>query len=248
MGHTILFNSCLNATQKNCGRANLAFDFIILVYTKTSKMSTHYYLSAKLWQTGVAHICQQDPQLATIIRQYPGRLHPHNRPFETLLRAIIGQQISVVAANKLWKKLSTDVLITPAALLALPISILRQYGLSHAKAACIHQAAAYCQSISAPDYFKTHPVSRIKAELLAIKGIGPWTVDMFLIFHVNHANIIPLGDIGLLHAVKSVYALALSQRDLSHWIQAHAARYWHPFGTIATWYLWRTIDPEIIIY
>ena len=204
------------------------------------------------WKRGVSHLCEVDSVLKQLIHQYEGdRLIPtHRNPLETLVRAIVGQQISVVAADKIWQRLQAGLTrIDPKIILTFTVSALRQYGLSRSKATYIINVAHYfhTHSVTASDFDRMTPED-VMRQLSNIKGIGPWTIEMFMIFYLGYPDILPITDLGVLNAIKIRYEEAPVERsELMPWIEKHSQK-WRPYRTIATWYLWRSIDAEVVAY
>jgi DNA-3-methyladenine glycosylase II len=211
--------------------------------------NTRIILSQSAWKSGVSVLGHADPVLRAIIQRYPNeRMHTHPNALKTLLRAIIGQQISIAAASAIWRAIESQAgPITPANLQPMAYAKWRDYGLSDAKAKTVARVLAYTDG-RADTYFHQTPYATIESELLAIKGIGPWTVAMFQIFHLGHSNVLPLTDLGLLNAVRTDYPLAKhTHADVRTWLHAHACC-WEPYCTLAVWYLWRSIDPHVVVY
>jgi DNA-3-methyladenine glycosylase II len=204
------------------------------------------------WQAGVSYLCDIDPVLKQLIYQYGAeRLIPtHRNPLETLVRAIVGQQISVLAADKIWQRFQAGLgRIDPEIILMFTDSDLRQYGLSRSKAMYIINVAHYFQmhAITASDFDHMTP-DAVMRQLGQIKGVGPWTIEMFMIFYIGYPDILPLTDLGVLNAIKIQYADAPPERsELMCWIEQQSEK-WRPYRTIATWYLWRSIDSEVVAY
>lgn len=185
--------------------------------------------------------------LAGLIRAHPdGMLRSRGRAFETLLRAIVGQQISVKAADAVWAKLRAATPITPGAIAALGIEDLRALGLSRMKAGyAVDLAAHFLGGKIRPRRWALMDDEAIIRELVDVRGIGRWTAEMFLIFHLLRPDVWPVDDLGLLKA------LSLHYRG-GEPVGAKEARAmgeaWRPWRTVATWYLWRSLDPVVVEY
>ena len=205
----------------------------------------------KKWNLGCSQLSDVDPILKKIIESYPkNRMVTHRNALETLIRSIIGQQISIKAAESIWKKVCRHITIVSTEQFApLSVATLTSFGLSKPKAIYIKNVVTYFQkSVSHSNYFLLKDKKTIETELLSIKGIGQWTVDMFMIFHRCYSDILPITDIGLLNAIKTQYRLEQSnKKDLQNHI-LELSQHWKPFRTIATWYLWRTIDSKLVVY
>lgn len=165
----------------------------------------------------------------------------------TVCRAIIGQQISMQAAESIWQKFEkTCAPLEPQRISRKRISTLTACGLSQQKALCIKELAVFFtrEKINA-NYWKKIDEQEIKNRLCSIKGIGKWTFEMFAIFYLRHPDILPLNDLGLLKAVQKEYGYTtLPSKDQLALLEKR----WHPWCTVATWYLWRSVDPEPVTY
>ena len=167
--------------------------------------------------------------------------------FVTLARSIVGQQISVKAAQTVWDRfaaLPRD--ITPANVLRLKVDDMRGAGLSARKVEYLVDLALHF------DNGALHVASwedmgdeDIIAELVAIRGIGRWTAEMFLIFHMMRPNVLPLDDVGLINGISQNYFSgdAVSRSDARE-----VAVAWAPYCSVATWYIWRSLDPLPVAY
>lgn len=189
------------------------------------------------WQKALTHL-NKDKVLKSIIKSYKGEsLTRRNTPFLTLARAITGQQISVKAADSVWKKLLLILPeITPEAITQASIETLRSAGLSERKAQYMKALAVFDPDRLNYDAMSDEEV--IKA-LTSINGIGSWTAEMFLIFCLLRPNVFPIKDIGVQKAIKKHYG---------HDDYLKASETWHPYRTVATWYLWRSLDPVPVKY
>jgi len=204
-------------------------------------------LKPPYWDTAVAHLMRGDRVLRKIIPRYP-RLHLRSRgePFATLARAIVGQQISVKAADAVWSRLQaavgTD--LTPQRVLALERETLRSVGLSQRKSEYVLDLAAHFNEHRVhPELWPDMEDEAIIAELTAIRGIGRWTAEMFLIFNLRRPNVLPLDDLGLMKAISLHY---FSGEPVSRFEAREVAQAWQPWSTVATWYLWRSLDPVAV--
>ncbi len=199
------------------------------------------------WDEATACLSRCDAVMAGLIARYPERLRRQGDSFRTLVRAIVGQQISIKAADSVWGRLEALLgRVTPAALLAQDEAALRQAGLSRPKIRYLRQLARYYLDQDITDvYWQSRPLTDIRRELLQLTGIGPWTVEMFAIFHLHEPDVFSPGDIGLQKAVGRLYfgKPVLPRDEL-----AAFSRRWQPFRTVAAWYLWRHLDSEPVIY
>lgn len=201
------------------------------------------------WNEAKKYLTKADPMMAKLITQYPEPpLRSHGKPLVTLCKAIIGQQISVAAADAVYARFKGlySNRITANKILESSEEELRSVGLSRQKVLYLKNIAKHFKSNKiTPKYFKTKNTDEIYKELLAIKGIGKWTAEMFGIFYLLDSNLLPLGDIGLIRAVQNHYN---NEQKLTKEAVATIAQKWTPYRTVATWYLWRSIDPDPVQY
>lgn len=202
----------------------------------------------KYWQKAVDYLSQKDKKMAKIIAASPGKiLGSLGQPYFTLARAIIGQQISVKAADSIWARFEDSLgTIEAKNVLKKDDEELRALGLSRQKVLYLKNIASYfIEKKITKEYFSKTDPEIIAKELLAIKGVGKWTVQMFQFFYMLEPDILPLTDLGLIRAVQNHYANGekLSQEDI-----IKISDKWKPYRTVATWYLWRTIDPNVVAY
>jgi DNA-3-methyladenine glycosylase II len=200
------------------------------------------------WGRAVNELSAADPVLAGVIEASRSEgLRRRNDPFTMLARAIIGQQISVKAADSIWQRFA-DLCggISPDRVLAVGEARLREGGLTRQKAAyLVHLAeAARDGRLDAPNWRRLSDEAIIE-ELVVLKGIGRWTAEMFLIFHMQRPDVLPLGDLGLRRAINLRYA---EGRTLELDAINSLATSWRPWRTVATWYLWRSLDPIPVEY
>ena len=197
-------------------------------------------LDAANWSLGCGHLSGADPVMARLIAAYGDeRLEAHGDVFATLARAVTGQQISVLAAERIWQRV-LDRLgeATVAAVLAGGPEALVACGLTRRKAASLVAIAADIEAGAAL------PASR--EALLALPGVGPWTADMVAMFALGAPDILPLADIALQRAVAERYGIARERLDAAG--LAGLAERWRPWRSIAVWYLWRDLDPLPVHY
>ena len=183
-----------------------------------------------------------DPHLAPLLtRVGPCSLKPDPNGFGVLVRAVISQLISTSAARTISTRLAEALgkrKVTPEAILALPEETIRAAGLSRTKTHAIRDLASRITSGVLPmARLKKLPDEEVSAHLTAVRGIGPWTAHMFLIFGLGRPDVFPVGDMGLRAAVQEHYGLA----ELPGSAELHErAEAWRPFRSIATWYMWRS--------
>ena len=208
----------------------------------TKKTKPPYY-----WYRAKKFLSKKDKKLAKIINKYDGYLVSRNDPFYSLCRSIIGQQISVKAADSIWLKFEKIIKkIKPINLMKLSNAKLASIGLSR-------QKILYLKIIAKEFLNKTLDIKILQKmsddeaikSLVRIKGIGIWTAQMFLIFNLNRSNIFPFSDIGLIKAISKNYKkeYPLKKDELDYFKNK-----WHPYSTVATWYMWRSIDPVPVAY
>jgi DNA-3-methyladenine glycosylase II len=186
--------------------------------------------------------------LASIIRAHPRiSLCRRGEPFLTLARAIVGQQISVKASQSIWERLcavAPD--MTPQQVLALERGILRGCGLSGRKAEYVLDLARHFASGAVdPSRWPFMDDEALIAELVKVRGIGRWTAEMFLIFNLLRPDVFPLDDLGLRRALSVHYGAG---RKVSLARMRKLGARWSPWRSVATWYLWRSLDPVPVEY
>ena len=207
------------------------------------------------WPRARRALAAADPVLARIIRRHPRvALVSRGDPFSTLARSVVGQQISVKAADAVWSRLQAACPeLSPRAVLRRRATTLRRCGLSERKAEYLRDLAAhFADGRVDPASFATMDDEAIIARLTDIRGIGRWTAEMFLIFNLLRPNVRPLDDLGLLKAISLHYLDGIPTRDLlaregREQVRRLAAT-WQPWSSVATWYLWRSLDPVPVEY
>jgi len=200
------------------------------------------------WQQARLALAQDDAVMAELVERFASAaIVSRGDPFSTLVRSIVGQQISVKAADSVWARLSLALpVLTPATVLAKSADELRACGLSVRKAEYLADLARHFGDGEIHvDRWALMDDAAIIAELTAVRGIGVWTAEMFLIFNQLRPDVYPLDDIGLQKAVARHYYndARLSRSDLL----AHGER-WRPWRSVATWHLWRSLDPGPVEY
>lgn len=186
----------------------------------------------------MSHLRKADPVMRRLIRRHgPCTLGANpGEHFVHLVRAIVGQQLSTKAARSIFEKcVRASGGVTPALLLACEESALRAAGLSLKKVEYVKALAAAVNSgaVDFGAFRKCDDESVVKA-LTAVKGIGRWTAEMFLIFSLARANVLPQGDLGLNNAVRKLYGEDARIKDFEE--------IWSPFCSVACWYLWASLD------
>ncbi|HEU0024185.1 MAG TPA: DNA-3-methyladenine glycosylase [Thermoleophilaceae bacterium] len=198
------------------------------------------------------HLRKSDPLMDELIERYG---HPDDvrarrgrRPgdaYGALVRAIVGQQLSTKAAKSIFERLVGlfgDRTPTPRELLDVDPETLRGVGLSRAKVAFLRDLAEHVEDGELRlQELAELPDDEVAAELTAVKGLGPWTVDMFLIFHLGRPDVLPVGDLGIRRAAQLIHGLD----DLPTPAELERlAEPWRPYRSLACLYLWRSLDNE----
>lgn len=201
------------------------------------------------WDAAVAQLMRRDRILRRIIPQHPDvHLRTRGEPFVTLARSIVGQQISVKAADAVWTRVlgACAGAVTPASLTQAGFDNLRGAGLSQRKAEYVLDLAVHFEEQRVhPGQWASMDDEDIIRELTAIRGIGRWTAEMFLIFNLRRPDVLPLDDLGLMKAISLHY---FSGEPVSRFEAREVAQAWQPWSTVATWYLWRSLDPVAVEY
>ncbi|MDE2365693.1 MAG: DNA-3-methyladenine glycosylase 2 family protein [Betaproteobacteria bacterium] len=200
------------------------------------------------WEQATQELAASDEVMQKLILRFKGGLlHSRGDAFGTLARSILGQQISVKAAESIWQKLSGAIgAVTPDSILDAEHDVLRACGLSLRK-------MNYIQDLSkqfADGTLNTAAWDEMDDEALIdkltqIKGIGRWTAEMFLIFHMLRPDVLPIDDLGLQRALSMHYN---ANQPISRLKMRAIAKPWQPWRSVATWYLWRSLDPLAIEY
>jgi DNA-3-methyladenine glycosylase II len=205
-------------------------------------------LSPAMTEDALAHLRSADPVMGRLIEGVgPFALKPRRNRFHTLVRAIVSQQISTAAARSILAKLEAALEpdgLCPEAIARLSLARMRKAGLSPQKQAYLKDLALHVdQGLLRLDRLGRMADEEVIAELIAVKGIGRWTAQMFLIFTLGRPDIFPHDDLGVRTAIKRAYGLA----ELPNKVESHQiAEPWRPYATVASWYCWRslTLPPE----
>ncbi|MEP6609072.1 MAG: DNA-3-methyladenine glycosylase 2 family protein [Burkholderiaceae bacterium] len=209
-------------------------------------------VSPKYWAQAKRQLASADRTMGRIIATHPrGKLESRGDAFVTLARSIVGQQISVKAAAAIWLRFCKACgETTPTGILRRRAPTLRRCGLSDRKVEYIRDLAAhFVNGRVDPSKFGEQDDEEIISELVNIRGVGRWTAEMFLIFNLLRPNVLPLDDLGLLKAVSVHYldgAPVLGREGRARVMQLADA--WVPWRSVATWYLWRSLDPVAVTY
>jgi len=200
-------------------------------------------LRPSYWAEACRHLMRRDRVLKKLIPRFPGAsLQSRGDPFTTLARSVVGQQISVKAARAVWNRFELLLpTLTPAAVLALGPEAMKAAGLSARKIDYLADLARHFES-DALHVDAWHDMSDelIIQELIAIRGIGRWTAEMFLIFYLLRPNVLPLDDAGLIRGISESY---FSGEPVSRSEAREVAAAWSPYCSVATWYIWRSLEP-----
>ena len=202
------------------------------------------------WNQAIEELSKKDKKLKQLIEQHSDvKLQNRGDAFQTLIRSIIGQQISGKAASSIWNKLVSHFkeVVSYQKILKSNFEDLKQLGLSSQKSNYIHNLANHFKENKIKDatYWQNRNYSGIHKELIAIKGIGNWTVEMFGIFYLLEADLFPIKDLGIIKAVRNIYG---KNKELSIDEINKLSNKWKPWRTVATCFLWRSIDASVINY
>lgn len=201
------------------------------------------------WDDAVCELVKRDRIMRRIIPQHPEiHLVSRGNPFVTLARSIVGQQISVKAAESVWQRLlqACSSQPSPEIIAGLGIDGLRACGLSQRKAEYVLDlSVSFSSRRLHVQQWEEMDDEAVIAELTSIRGIGRWTAEMFLIFNLLRPNVLPLDDVGLMKAISLHY---YSGEPVSRFEAREVSQAWQPWCTVATWYLWRSLDPVPVEY
>ena len=207
---------------------------------------------ADFWDDACKHLAKRDRVMKKLIPRFgDGRLESRGDAFTTLARSIVGQQISVKAAQAVWDRFvaltaGPSHRLEPAAVLALDAPHIRAAGLSARKVEYLCDLAQhFSPARSSRRRWHEMDDEAIIEELVAIRGIGRWTAEMFLIFHLLRPNVLPLDDVGLIKGISVNY---FSGEPVSRAEAREVGDAWAPFRSVATWYIWRSLDPLPVSY
>ena len=200
------------------------------------------------WQKAKKALYNKDKKLSKIIESYPQDfLFSKSDPFFTLARSIVGQQISVKAAQSVWDRLEAKVgKISPKIIIKTHSNTLKSVGLSRQKVNYLKNIAnAFIEKKIKLNMWNKMTNEEIIQDLIQIKGIGRWTAEMFLIFNLCRADIFPLDDIGMIKALCKLHNIPY---PTSREVVIRIGEKWKPYRSVATWYLWRSLDPIPVEY
>jgi DNA-3-methyladenine glycosylase II len=208
--------------------------------------------TADFWDDACKHLARRDRVMKKLIPRFAdGRLQSRGDAFTTLARSIVGQQISVKAAQAVWDRFvaltdSPSHWLKPASVLGLDTPQIRAAGLSTRKVEYLCDLAQHFESgaVHVAEWQRMDDEAIIE-ELVAIRGIGRWTAEMFLIFHLLRPNVLPLDDVGLIKGISVNY---FSGEPVSRAEAREVGDAWAPYRSVATWYIWRSLDPLPVSY
>jgi DNA-3-methyladenine glycosylase II len=213
-----------------------------------SKNPTVQIYTPDYWEEACRHLAKKDRVMKRLIPKFgTACLESRGDAFTTLARSVVGQQISVKAAQTVWDKFALlPRKLTPANVLKLKVDDMRGAGLSARKIEYLVDLAIHFDSgVVHVDAWKDMADELIIEELVAIRGIGRWTAEMFLIFHLMRPNVLPVDDLGLLNGISVNY---FSGDPVSRSDARDVAVAWAPYCSVATWYIWRSLDPVPVAY
>jgi DNA-3-methyladenine glycosylase II len=205
-------------------------------------------LKPNYWDRAKRSLARRDPVMSGIMRAHPKIfLVRRGEPFMTLARAIVGQQISVKAAQSVWNRFAACVgEVTPQNVLLRERPLLRACGLSDRKTEYIADLAQHFANGSIHVHrWPQMSDEEIIAELVEVRGIGRWTAEMFLIFNLLRPDVYPLDDLGLQKGIRVAY---FRGRKVALSTLRRLGERWRPWRSVATWYLWRSLDPVPVEY
>ena len=205
-------------------------------------------MKPEYWERAKRALARRDPVMAAIMRSRPKVfLVRRGEPFLTLARAIVGQQISVKAAQSVWDRVVACAgAVTPEGILLRKPAELRACGLSDRKTEYIVDLARrFAEDLVHPYRWDEMSDEEVIADLVQVRGIGRWTAEMFLIFNLLRPDVFPLDDLGLQKAIRVSY---FRKRVVSVSRMRKLGESWRPWRSVATWYLWRSLDPLPVEY
>jgi DNA-3-methyladenine glycosylase II len=210
------------------------------------------------WDTATRELGRRDRVLAGLVARHADiHLTRRGDPFTTLTRSIVGQQISVQSAKAVWDRFTRAahgtadtgalaVTLDPARVARMRLATLRRAGFSERKAEYVRDLARHFVSGRLdPATWSALDDEALIAALVDVKGIGRWTAEMFLMFHEMRADVLPVDDIGVAKAIAQHYNRG--KRMTPAEMREFGER-WAPWRSVATWYLWRSLDPVPIVY
>ena len=196
------------------------------------------------WLDACRHLVKKDRVMKRLIPQFGNTcIQSRGDAFSTLARSIVGQQISVKAAQTVWHRFAAlPAEMTPSHVLRLKVGDMRGAGLSARKVEYLVDLSIHFDAgrVHVQDW-QAMDDETIIAELIAIRGIGRWTAEMFLMFYLTRPNVLPLDDVGLINGISHNY---FSGESVSRSDAREVAAAWAPYCSVATWYIWRSLDAK----
>jgi DNA-3-methyladenine glycosylase II len=204
------------------------------------------------WDDACKHLARRDRVMKKLIPQFgEARLQSRGDAFTTLARSIVGQQISVKAAQSVWDRFallvdSSTTKLPPVDVVKLKTDTMRGAGLSARKVEYLKDLATHFNegTVHVRQWQQMDDEAIIE-ELVAIRGIGRWTAEMFLIFHLMRPNVLPVDDLGLIKGISVNY---FSGEPVTRVEAREVGDAWAPYRSVATWYIWRSLDPLPVEY
>lgn len=201
-----------------------------------------------MFENAIEVLKTRDPVLAEIINRIePCMLVLEKNPFQALAESILYQQLSIKAASTIVRRFTAIYpnrsFPSPKDILSTPDKKLREVGISNQKVRYLKDLSQkFLEGIMTPSKFHDMSDEEIIAQLTKVKGVGRWTAEMFLIFSLGRPNVLPIDDLGLQKAVQQCYGLENlpSEEEIRT-----LAKKWEPYCTVATWYLWRSLDAAL---
>ena len=205
-------------------------------------------MKPEFWDRAKRALARRDPVMAAIIRRHPKvHLVPRGDPFLTLARAIVGQQISTKAAQSVWNRFSgLAIEVSPERVIRLKKAGMRGCGLSARKCEYIYDLAhRFAGGKVHVARWPQMTDEEVITDLVQVRGIGRWTAEMFLMFSLLRPDVFPLDDLGLQKGIRLAYH---GGRKISLTTMKARGEAWRPWRTVASWYLWRSLDPLPVEY
>ncbi len=205
-------------------------------------------MKPRYWTQATRELSARDPVLKKLIAQHKGiTLGSRGDAFQTLARAIVGQQISVKAAQSVWDRFAgAHAAVTPPVIAASSVEKLRACGLSGQKSGyLLDLASRFADGRLQSAHWTRLGDEALIEELIQVKGIGRWTAEMFMIFNLTRPDILPVGDLGLQKAMTMNYNRG---RKVTPARMQRIGATWAPWRSVATWYMWRSLDPIAVEY
>lgn len=192
------------------------------------------------------YIAKNDKKLAPVIKSSgPCRINPHSDHYGELVGSIVGQQLSSKAAATIWRRildLFGGKMPTPEQLLKIDGQKLRDAGVSWPKVGYMKDLAQHIIDGRLDlGHVSTMPNEQLIEQLTAVKGIGEWSAHMFMMFGLGRLDILPVGDLGIRKAIMQLYGLK-EMPSAEQIITVSNKNHWHPYESVASWYLWQSLD------